>query len=54
MKKSGLLSSLNNLKVRNEHAPQELTELTPMEIINILLTYLNDSEIRSAVDSIPF
>ena len=54
MKKSGLLSSLENLKVRNETAAQEATDLTPMELLDLLLTYINDPQIKEAVDAIPF
>jgi len=50
MKKSGLLYSLENLKVRQE---EEVKYITSLEIIDLLLDYINDLEIRKAVEEIP-
>lgn len=56
MKKLGLLNLLENMKARNEMLPAEHddVEMTPMEIVKHLLDYINDPDIRKAVDEIPF
>lgn len=51
MKKTGLISLLVQLKNRNE---EELKPLTALEIIELLVTYINDPQIKAAVDDIPF
>lgn len=54
MKKSGVIALLQQLKAENETKAAEETELTPLRIIDVLLDYLNDPEIREAVDEISF
>jgi hypothetical protein len=54
MKKSSALALLAQLKAENEAKPAEETELTPLRILDILLDYINDQEIREAVDEINF
>jgi len=52
MKKSGLLSSLENLKARVERESDDGT--AGLQIIDFLLDYINDLHIREAVEAIPF
>lgn len=54
MKKPGLIALLGQLKSRNEGKPAKEYETTPMEIALLLLEYINDPQIKAAVDEIPF
>jgi hypothetical protein len=52
MKKSGLLSRLSQMKAAAEGNTNDGTEV--MQILDLLLDYINDTDIRAAVDEIPF
>ena len=54
MKKSSVLDQLKQLKALNENRPADELELTPMQIVAILLAYINDPEVSTAVDEIVF
>lgn len=51
MKKSGLLSVLSQMKDKAED--EELNDIRKMQIIDHLLDYIGDTEIRTAVEDIP-
>lgn len=54
MKKSGLLSSLETLRIQSE--TMEVTEdrnaIVSLRLIDILLDYIGDKEIREAADEV--
>lgn len=52
MKKSGLLSRLAHLKARAELEPDDGS--VGLEVVDTLLDYINDPNIREAVEAIPF
>lgn len=52
MTKSSVLARLGQMKARAE--AEEMTDLTAKMILDTLLDYINDSQIRAAVDEIPF
>jgi len=51
MKKSGLLASLAQLKVKAED--EEINDINRLKILDLLLDYINDPQIRVAVEEIP-
>lgn len=51
MKKSTLLNFLTQLKTKAED--EEIKYLTALEVLDFLLDYINDSEIRELVEEIP-
>lgn len=51
MKKSGLLNLLEQLNTRAES--EEIKYLTCLEVLDLLLDYMNDEAIREAVERIP-
>lgn len=55
LKKSNVLARLKQMKERAED-PEDtgIKELLPMAILDTLLDYINDPQIRKAVDEIPF
>lgn len=52
LKKTNVLARLTQIKQRAEE--EEMTDLTAKVILDLLLDYLNDAEIREAVDEISF
>lgn len=52
MKKSGLLARLEQLRLEGED--KELEEITKTTLLDLLLDYINDPQIREAVERIPF
>lgn len=54
MKKDGLLSLLGQLKAESEQKPGEELETMPLRLLDLLLDYVNDPQIRAAVDEIHF
>lgn len=52
MKKIGLLALLDQLKVQAEN--KEITVMTMMELVKLLVEYINDPQIKERVDVIPF
>ena len=54
MKKTGLLHLLEQLKLReNEERTPELEHLTAVQVIDVLLDYLNDPQLREAIEELP-
>lgn len=51
MKKSGLLSLLAQMKAVAED--EEIKDIRKLQIMDHLLDYINDPEIREAVEAIP-
>lgn len=51
MKKSTLLSSIANLKAQVEG--EELKEETKLRLLDLLLDYVNDKDIRDAIEEVP-
>ena len=52
MKKHGLLARLEQLRLEAED--KELEEITKVTLLDLLLDYINDPQIREAVEKIPF
>jgi len=50
MRKIGLLNLLNQIAARAEE--EEIDDLRSMEVLDVILDYINDPEIRDAVDEI--
>lgn len=54
MKKAGLLNLLNQLKLRDgEERTDEIEHLTAMEVIDILLEYVNDKQVTEIINELP-
>lgn len=54
MRKDGLLNLLEQTKIRAEQTENPVpAEITRLEIIDTLLEYINDPQVRAKVDSIP-
>lgn len=51
MKKSGALARLAQIKVAAED--KELTDIYRLEVLDVLLEYINDPEIREAAEAVP-
>ncbi|HWY36089.1 MAG TPA: hypothetical protein VNX68_15700 [Nitrosopumilaceae archaeon] len=51
MKKASLLFQLQELKTQMED--EEIKEITKIKILDLLLDYINDVDIRGAVEDIP-
>lgn len=51
MKKSGLIALLAQLKVKAED--EEINDINRLKIVDLLLDYINDPQIREAVEEIP-
>lgn len=54
MKKQSVINLLEQLKAENDLKSGEETTITPLRILDILLDYINDPQIREAVDEISF
>lgn len=52
MKKSGLLARLEQLRLEAED--KALEEITKLTVLDLVLDYINDPQIREAVERIPF
>lgn len=54
MRKDGLLNLLEQTKIRAEQTENPVpNEITRLEIIDTLLEYIGDPQVRAKVDSIP-
>ena len=53
MNKSGLLKALEGLRIQAEGADEEVRYLTSMRALDLVLDYVNDKQIRDAVEDIP-
>jgi hypothetical protein len=51
MKKASLLNRIEQIRVHAED--NEITELTKIELLDLLLDYINDGDIRSVIDEVP-
>ena len=49
MRKAGLLARLCQIKALQD---EELEEIRAMEVIDVLLDYINDAQVREAVEEI--
>lgn len=54
MKKAGLLSLLEQMRAEQEGETSAEPEIVMMTLIDVLLDYINDPQIRAAVDEITF
>lgn len=54
MKKQSVLTLLGQLKAESEQKSAEELELMPLRILDLLLDYINDPQVREAVDDINF
>ena len=50
MKKLRLLNLIEQIKIRSEL--EEIDDLRPIQVLNALLDYINDKEVREAVDEV--
>lgn len=54
MKKQGVLNLLGQLKAESEQKPAAELDLMPLRIMALLVDYINDPQIKQAVDEIHF
>lgn len=52
MKKAGLIALLGQLKIKADE--EEINDINRIKIVDLLLDYINDPQIRAAVEEIPF
>lgn len=51
MKKSGLIALLGQMKIKADE--EAINEINRIKILDLLLDYINDPQIRKAVEEIP-
>lgn len=51
MKKAGALARLEQIRAAAED--KELTDIRRIEVLDVLLDYINDPQIREAVEAVP-
>lgn len=54
MKKQGVMNLLGQLKAESEKKPAADLETIPLRIIAVLVDYINDPQVKQAVDEIHF
>lgn len=54
MKKQSVMNLLGQLKAESEQKPAKDLEMMPMRIMELLIEYIHDEDIRRAVDEIHF
>ena len=50
MRKAGLLNLLK--QIRGQSEVEEIDNLRPIQVLDVLLDYINDPEVREAVDEV--
>lgn len=50
MKKQGLLNLIKQIAAQSEK--EEIDDLRPIQVLDIILDYINDIDIRKAVDEV--
>lgn len=51
MKKSTLLNRLEQIRLQAED--EEIKAMRPLEILDLVLEYVNDKDIRDAIEAVP-
>lgn len=50
MRKLGLLNRLEQIAAQSEN--EEIDDLRPIQVLDVLLEYINDFDVRKAVDEV--